>query len=78
MASRLVIMLALLSLFSTFTFSKNLLIEVEDEGAAGEDVDEDASVGEAPVLPPEEANGEDYAPPSGPPPINPGGDFGRK
>ena len=30
-------MLALLSLFSTFTFSKNLLIEVEDKGAAGED-----------------------------------------
>ena len=45
MASRLVILLSLLSLFSTFTFSKHLLVEVEDgEGLEDEgEADADAS-----------------------------------
>ena len=93
MTSRLVIILLLPSLFSTFTFSKHLLIEVEDEGAAGEDdgaaggdegsaggdeggADEEEGTAGDDIEP--EVDGEDYAPPAGPPPINPGGDFGRK
>ena len=48
MASRLVILLSLLSLFSTFTFSKHLLVEVEDgegledEGGTNADAANDA------------------------------------
>merc|ERR1712179_93110 len=75
MASRLVIILQLLSLFSTFTFSKNLLVEVEDDGAAGEDegaaFEPEIDVDEPPPPPPPEVDGEDYAPPAGPPPISP-------
>ena len=46
MASRLVILLSLLSLFSTFTFSKHMLVEVEDveglEDEGGADADDNA------------------------------------
>ena len=74
MTSRLVIILLLLSLFFTFTFSKHLLIEVEDDGAAGDDegeADEEEEGADENVEP--EVDGEDYAPPAGPPPISPDG-----